>query len=85
LKQITASVSSNTKILDEFRRPHARTKSGTWIIWLHCPEIAAEAKPGQFVMVRCGKECTLLRPFSIHQVNGKGDIALFYAVLARVT
>jgi len=50
-------------------------------MWLKCPEVASEAKPGQFVMVNCGKECTLPRPFSIHQVNDKGDIALFFAVL----
>jgi len=31
-------------------------------------------------MVGCGQECTLPRPFSIHQVNDEGDIALFFAV-----
>jgi len=31
-------------------------------------------------MVRCGRECVLPRPFSIHQVNND-DIALFFAVL----
>ena len=31
-------------------------------------------------MVGCGQDCTLPRPFSIHQVNDKGDIALFFAV-----
>jgi dihydroorotate dehydrogenase electron transfer subunit len=31
-------------------------------------------------MVRCGGESILPRPFSIHQVNGEGDIALFFAV-----
>ena len=30
-------------------------------------------------MVRCGGECILSRPFSIHQVRGE-DIALFFAV-----
>jgi dihydroorotate dehydrogenase electron transfer subunit len=47
---------------------------------LHCPEIAGEAKPGQFVMVRCGDENVLPRPFSVHQAT-KGDIVLFFAVL----
>ena len=31
-------------------------------------------------MVRCGKECSLPRPFSIHRINDEGDIALFFAV-----
>jgi dihydroorotate dehydrogenase electron transfer subunit len=47
---------------------------------LNCPEMASEVKPGQFVMVVCGEECLLPRPFSIHQVDDNG-IALFYAVL----
>jgi dihydroorotate dehydrogenase electron transfer subunit len=49
-------------------------------MWLRCPEIAQEAKPGQFVMVSCGEECVLHRPFSIHQVSNGDDIALFFAV-----
>jgi len=88
LEQVLAKVISNEQILRElerhdartFKRPDARNILGGWIIRLRCPEIAQEAKPGQFVMVRCGKECTLPRPFSIHQVNDKGDIALFFAV-----
>jgi len=48
-------------------------------MWLHSPEIAKEAKPGQFVMVCCGAECTLPRPFSIHQVK-EDNIALFFAI-----
>ncbi len=31
-------------------------------------------------MVRCGQDCTLPRPFSIHQVD-REDIALYFAVL----
>jgi len=42
--------------------------------------MAREAKPGQFVMVQCGGECVLPRPFSIHQINNEG-LALFFAVL----
>jgi len=79
LKQVVAPVISNTKMLPEFQRPHARTILSSQLIWLSCPEIAREAKPGQFVMVRCGEECVLPRPFSIHQVSDDG-IALFFAV-----
>jgi len=88
LRQVTASVISNEKILGELerthaqtsRRPEARNTLGSWLMWLRCPEIAREAKPGQFVMVGCGRECMLPRPFSIHRLNGNGDIAIFFAV-----
>ena len=80
MKQIVAPVISNSKILPEFIRPHTRNILSSHTIWLNCLDIAREAKPGQFVMVRCGRECVLPRPFSIHQVNND-DIALFFAVL----
>jgi len=51
----------------------------SWRIWLRCPDIAREAMPGQFIMVRCGPETTLPRPFSVHQTDGD-RIALLYAV-----
>lgn len=88
MRQVLASVINNQKILGElertnaqtFRRPEARNTLGSWLIWLRCPEIAREAKPGQFVMVSCGEECMLPRPISIHRMNGNGDIAIFFAV-----
>lgn len=52
----------------------------SWLTWIKCPEIANEAKPGQFVMVRCGDH-TLPRPISINQVDNNG-IGLFFAVLS---
>ena len=79
MKQVIAKVITNEQILPGLRRSGARTILSSQIIWLSCPEIAGEAKPGQFVMVRCGEECILPRPFSIHQVNDDG-IALFFAV-----
>lgn len=80
MKQVSANVINNSEILPYMARPNARTILGTRIIWFRCPEIAQEAKPGQFVMVRCGEGLILPRPFSIHQVNNKGDVALFFAV-----
>lgn len=79
MKQIIAPVISNRQILPGSTHPHARSILGSWLIWLRCPEIAREAKPGQFVMVCCGEDCLLPRPFSVHRVNDEG-IALFYAV-----
>ena len=80
MRQVLASVISNENILGELERTHTRTISGSLLIWLRCPEIAQEARPGQFVMVGCGEECMLPRPFSIHRVNGNSDIAIFFAV-----
>jgi len=90
LKQVAAEIIKKSQILKELERPYARTSkrpqarniSGSWIIWLRCPDIAREAQPGQFVMVRCGEgsECLLRRPLSIHQVNDEGDMAICFAV-----
>ena len=81
MKQVTAKVIKNEQILLELQRPDARNILGSWIIWLRCPEIAREAKPGQFVMVNCGQDCVLPRPFSVHQVINKEDLTLYFAVL----
>ena len=78
MKQITASIISNREILPGMVRSGTRTTLGTYLIWLSCPEIASEARPGQFVMVRCGEECILPRPLSIHQINSKGGMALLF-------
>jgi dihydroorotate dehydrogenase electron transfer subunit len=80
LRQTKATVISNEKLWGEFSLHGHPKYLSSWLIWLRCPEIASEAKPGQFIMVNCGEECLLPRPFSIHQVNDDG-IALFYAVL----
>jgi dihydroorotate dehydrogenase electron transfer subunit len=81
LKQVTATVKSNETLWGEHWLQGYRKYLGTQLIWLNCPEVASEAKPGQFVMVNCGEECILPRPFSVHQVNDEGDIAIFFAVL----
>lgn len=54
---------------------------------LHCPQIAASAKPGQFVMIRAGvsKDPLLRRPFSIHQTSTGGRIQIYFKVVGRGT
>ena len=79
MKLIDAEVVDNHQVLPGHKHAPARGILGSWLVWLQCPDIAREAKPGQFVMVRCGPETTLPRPFSIHQANGD-RIALLYAV-----
>ena len=80
MKQVSAHVISNEQLWGEYWVLRHRKFLGAWLIRLKCPDVASEAKPGQFVMVRCGGDCVLPRPFSIHQVNEDG-ITLFYAVL----
>ncbi len=80
LKQISARIISHQQVMAGLERPAAHGTSGSWLMWLKCPEIGGEAVPGQFVMVRCGAESVLPRPFSLHRVNDNGDIALLYAV-----
>ena len=59
-------------------------KAPTPIVWLHAPEIAATAQPGQFIMINCGRDFLLRRPLSIHDVAGE-DIAILFTVMGGGT
>jgi len=78
LKQITATVISNHPFSYRRRQSGNQVLLGFQLLWLICPQME-EANPGQFVMLRCGEECVLPRPFSIHQVNDD-KIALWVAI-----
>lgn len=64
---------------------------GVYLLWVASPEIANQARPGQFVMVRCseGYDPLLRRPLSIHRValgeREQGALALLFAVVGRGT
>jgi dihydroorotate dehydrogenase electron transfer subunit len=58
--------------------------TGAHLLWLEAPGIASQAKPGQFVMVRCGDEHPLRRPLSIHQ-REDDRIALLFNVVGGGT
>ena len=53
----------------------------------HAPDIAAAARPGQFVMVRLaqGFDPLLRRPFSIHSRSAEGSLSLLYKVVGKGT
>jgi dihydroorotate dehydrogenase electron transfer subunit len=55
-----------------------------YLFRLAAPEIAGEAKPGQFVMVKCGKDTVLPRPLSIHRA-ADGEISLLFQVVGKGT
>jgi dihydroorotate dehydrogenase electron transfer subunit len=80
LRQIVATVVAKGEPIPGLDRPHGRNILFSQTISLKCPGMEP-AKPGQFVMVRCGGESILPRPFSIHQMHAKGDMSLYFAVL----
>ena len=73
MKQLKAPVISNIEALPDI-----------YLMWLEAPEIAATAKPGQFVMVRCGGDTTLPRPFSIHRIDDR-QLAFLFKVVGKGT
>jgi len=76
LKQVSAPIISTSQVMP-----------GVYLIWLESPQIASEARPGQFVMVRCGEgsECLLRRPLSIHQLSNQNKLALLFTVAGKGT
>ncbi len=75
MKQITSRVFSVKEVMD-----------GVFMLWLKTPLIAAKAKPGQFVMLQCGKDNLLRRPLSIHNINeNKTNLAVLFAVIGKGT
>ena len=92
MNQVTAEILRNDKVMGPY--PPSNTLS-SWFMQISCPEIVRQAKPGQFVMVRCGEETVLRRPLSIHRIEGdrlallyavKGDrLALLHAVIGKGT
>jgi dihydroorotate dehydrogenase electron transfer subunit len=79
MKQVLATIIHNSVLTPEPHYSHGREILRNHLIRLACGEITQEAKPGQFVMVRCGDDCFLPRPFSIHQISNDA-IDLFFGV-----
>ena len=73
LSFIMASYQLSTKIIR-----NEELSAGVIRLTLEAPEIAACAKPGQFVMVKASDSGIplLRRPFSIHQVASNGMIQI---------
>jgi dihydroorotate dehydrogenase electron transfer subunit len=73
MKQIKTTVTSNIEAVPETR-----------LMWLEAPGLTGEARPGQFVMARCGGNTVLPRPFSIHRADGD-QLALLFNVVGKGT
>ncbi len=59
---------------------HQRRPGAQHILEFLAPEIAARARPGQFVHIECGPECLLRRPMSILSAQGDKIEILFKQV-----
>lgn len=79
MKQSRSTVTALEILSNTPYSSHGRTISRCLVIELKCAEIAQEASPGQFVMVRCGKDTILPRPFTIHQLRND-KITLYLGV-----
>jgi len=73
MKQLKAPIVSAIEVVN-----------GVYLVQAEAPEIAAGARPGQFVMVACDTDTILPRPFSIHNA-ADGKISLLYAVVGKGT
>lgn len=74
--QIVSEIDNIEKITDDIIR-----------LTVIAPDIANAAVPGQFVMVRLGKELDplLRRPFSIHRVGNNGSLQILFKVVGKGT
>ena len=55
-------------------------------LWLETPAVARTALPGQYVMLKCGADTFLRRPFSIHRVTpDRSQVAFLFAVVGKGT
>jgi len=77
LHRIETGVISNRMMLDY---PGAKY----FLLQVNAPTIAAEARPGQFCMLKCGPNTLLRRPLSIHTVY-EGNVFFLYSVADEAT
>jgi len=63
-----------------------RLSADTWRLFLSAPKVAAQARPGQFVMLGLnpGYDPLLRRPFSVHCTDGD-ELVLYFRVVGKGT
>jgi dihydroorotate dehydrogenase electron transfer subunit len=74
INQLTSAVLSNKEVLP-----------GIHLVVIDSPQMSKAARPGQFIMVQCGKELTLRRPLSIHRVTKSGQISFLFSKVGKGT
>ena len=73
MKQVKAKVISNDRVL-------SYPGAAYFLMQLDAPAIADAGLPGQFLMLKCGKNSLLRRPISIHGISADGHVQLLYQV-----
>lgn len=58
---------------------------GYSLLCIEASYIAATARPGQFITIKCGEETLLRRPFSIHKTAGADLIFVFFKIVGKGT
>jgi len=73
-RDIEATVITNVRLSSDYN-----------VLVLAAPEIARDARPGQFVMVKPGKDSDplLRRPFSIFEIRREGDRVIGLSLLSK--
>jgi len=74
VKLFTVKITQNTEIMTKVH-----------LIGLHAPDIAGQVRPGQFVMINCGKERVLPRPISVHGMTVHGEALLLVNIVGKGT
>ena len=86
MKQISAKTAVSPKQVLCRVVSQASVMPGVCLVWFEAPEIAQTARPGQFVMVKCGGDTLLRRPLSIYKTDeNKKMFALLYAKVGNGT
>ncbi|MCX6007100.1 MAG: dihydroorotate dehydrogenase electron transfer subunit [Chloroflexi bacterium] len=77
MNNISATVLSNKKLC-------VYPGATYFLMRIQAPEIAARCKPGQFLMLKCGKDTLLRRPISVHSVIDSTYLELLYALPDKI-
>ncbi|MCJ7514742.1 MAG: dihydroorotate dehydrogenase electron transfer subunit [Dehalococcoidia bacterium] len=88
MKQVSATVISNIPIVQYAISGNGASEplSVTYnLIRFEAPYFAAEAQPGQFVTISCGRDFILRRPLSIHRVDSQNQLSILFAVVGAGT
>lgn len=65
---------------------NTEVRAGYFLMEIKAPSVARQAKPGQFLTIRCGEATSplLRRPFGFHRINNSG-FQILYEVVGKGT
>lgn len=76
-----------TEILEAVVLASSQIRPDIYLLSLEAPTISRDARPGQFVHIRCSHmyDPLLRRPLSIHDIGSKGELVLLFQAKGRGT